>query len=137
MSRSVELHYDKWAGWFTLLFKDRPRQSTAAGADGEYACLLHPIVSLETGKIVGFSNEGGDLARDYRRLMELLEAHPVPGRYDVPDLGLTDAPLPEIITAIYERYVAGREPEFVYPTVEQAPTLQVADRDSEKDNHAN
>jgi len=29
--------------------------------------------------------------------------------YDVPDLGLTDATLPEIITAIYERYVVGQQ----------------------------
>lgn len=132
MSRSVELHYDEWAGWFTLLFEDRPRQSTAAGADEEYAYLLHPVVSLETEEIVGFSNEGGDLAQDYPRLMELLEAHPVPGRYGVPDLGLTDATLPEIITAIYERHVVGRRPDFAYPVVgERALALQVVDGESE------
>jgi hypothetical protein len=131
MNRSLELYYDEWAGWFTLLFQDRPRQSTAAGADKEYAYLFHPIVSLKTKEIVGFSNEGGDLAQDYPRLMELLEAFPVPGRYDVPDLGLTDATLPEIITAIYERYVARREPAFVYPVGVRVPALQVADREAE------
>lgn len=124
---------DEWAGWFTLLFEDRPRQSTAAEADEEYARLLHPIVSLETEEVVGFSNEGGDLAQDYLRLMELLEAHPVPGRYDVPDLKLTDATLPEIITAIYERYVVEQESEFAYPLVgDGATALEMADRSTDE-----
>jgi len=35
-------------------------------------------------------------------------------------------------TAIYERYVAGREPEFVYPIVEHAPALRVAEGKSEE-----
>ena len=133
MNRSMEFYYDEWAGWFTLLFEDRPRQPTAAGPDAEYKYLLHPIVNLGTGEVVGFSNEGGDLAHDYPRLMELLIEHPVPGHYDVPDLDLTDAALPEIITAIYERYVVGRKPEFAYPVVgERALALQVAEGEPEE-----
>ncbi|MBL7065121.1 MAG: hypothetical protein ISS49_13070 [Anaerolineae bacterium] len=127
MNRSLELYYDEWAGWFTLLLQDRPRQSTAAGADEEYAYLFHPIVSLKTKEIVGFSNEGGDLAQDYPRLMKLLAAHPVPGCYDVPDLGLTGATLLEIVTAIYEHYVVGQQPAFVYPVGVRVPALQVAE----------
>ena len=133
MNRSVKLYYDEWAGWFTLLFEDQLRQPTAAGLDEEYDYLFHHIIALETGETVGFSNEGGDLARDYPRLMELLVEHPVSGRYDAPDLGLTDATLPEIITAIHERYVAGRESEFVYPVADaRVPALQVADRPADK-----
>jgi len=136
MNRSMEFYYDEWAGWFTLLFEDRPRQPTAAGPDAEYKYLLHPIVNLGTGEVVGFSNEGGDLAQDYPRLMELLAERPVPGRHDVPDLGLTNATLPEIITAIYEQYVVKtveREVKFVYPVADaRAPALQVADRPADK-----
>lgn len=57
----------------------------------------------------------------------------IPGHYDVPDLGLTDTTLPEIITAIYKQRVAGREPDFAYPVVgERAPALQVAEGESEE-----
>ena len=51
--------------------------------------------------------------------------------YDVPDLGLTEATLTEIITVIYEHYVVGQQVAFVYPIVERVPALQVADRDGE------
>ena len=132
MNRSIKLYYDEWAGWFTLLFEDRPRQPTVAGLDEEYEHLFHQIIALETGETVGFSNEGGDLAQDYPRLVELLAAHPVPGRYDVPDLGLTGATLPEIINAIYERYVAGEQAHFTYPIAgERVPALQVAEGEPE------
>jgi len=50
---------------------------------------------------------------------------------------ITNAALSEIVTAIYEQHIGGTE-EFTYPIVgEQLPTLQVADRDREKDNYAN
>ena len=100
-----------------------------------YEFRLQLLLDRHTGQLVGFSNEGGDLAQDYPRLMELLAQHPVPGLYDVPDLNLTDATLPQIITAIYERYVAaGRaEPEQIYPIAgAQVPALQVADRPADK-----
>lgn len=96
-----------------------------------YNFLLHLVYSHRTGELIGFTNDSSDLAQDYPRLMELLEAHPVPGRYDVPELGLTDATLPEIITVIYERYVVGREEEFVYLAEERVPALQVAEDEPE------
>jgi len=115
------------------MFDDRPREPTAVWQDEVYEYRFHLIRGLRTGEIKGFSNDGGDLAQDYPRLMELLEAHPVPGRYDVPDLGLIDATLPEVITAIYERHVVGRKSEFPYPVAsERAPALQVAEGESEE-----
>ena len=115
------------------MFDDRPREPTAVWQDEVYEYRFHLIRGLRTGEIKGFSNDGGDLSRDYPRLMELLEAHSVPGRYDVPDLGLTDATLPEVITAIYKRHVVGRESEFPYPVAsERAPALQVAEGESEE-----
>ena len=128
MGRPIRLWYSKLADVFSLMFDDLDREPTAAWQDELYEYRLHLIRGLRTGEIKGFSNDGGDLAQDYSRLMELLDAHPVPGRYDVPDLGLTDATLPEIITAIYERYVVEQEPEFTYPPIsERHPILQVAD----------
>jgi len=115
------------------MFEGRPHLPTAAASDEDYECLFHTVVNLATGETVGFSNEGGDLAQDYSRLMGLLAEHPVPGRYDVPDLGLTGATLPEIITAIYEHYVVVQEPRFAYPVVgERVPALQVADRPTDE-----
>jgi hypothetical protein len=132
MGRPIRLWYSKLADVFSLMFDDLDREPTAAWQDELYEFRFHLIRGLRTGEIKGFSNDGGDLAQDYPRLMELLEARPVPGRFDAPDLGLTDATLPEIITAIYERYVVGRKPEFAYPIAnERVPTLQVADREME------
>ena len=82
------------------------------------AYLFHFIRGLKTGEVVGFGNDGGDLAEDYDRLMHLLSKRPVPGFYDVPKLGLCDATLDEIITAIYRRFVL-REGEAEYPTAEK------------------
>ncbi len=133
MGRPFRLWYSRLADVFGLMFDDCPREPTAAWQDEVYEYRFHLIRGLRTGEIKGFSNDGGDLAPDYPRLMELLETHPVPGRYDVPDLELTDATLPEIITAIYERYVVGRESELTYPVVgDSVSTLHVADGDSEE-----
>jgi len=118
---------------FGLMCDDRPREPTAVWQDDVYEYRFHLIRGLRTGEIKGFSNDGGDLARDYERLMELLAEHPVPGQYDVPDLDLTDATLPEIIAAIYGRYVAAQAPEPAYPIVGHVvPVLQVADRPADE-----
>jgi len=133
MGRPFRLWYSRLADVFGLMFDDCPREPTAVWQDEVYEYRFHLIRGLRTGEVKGFSNDGGDLAQDYPRLMELLEAHPVPGCYDVPDLELTDATLPEIITAIYERYVVGREPELTYPVVgDSASALQVAEGESEE-----
>ena len=66
------------------------RWSVYIAEDELYEFRLQLLRDRRTDQLVGFSNEGGDLARDYERLMELLIEHPVPGRYDAPDLGLTD-----------------------------------------------
>lgn len=133
MGRPLRLWYSKLADVFGLMFNDRPREPTAVWQGGVYEYRFHLIRGLRTGEVRGFSNDGGDLAQDYLRLMELLEAHPVPGRYDVPDLGLTDATLPEIITAIYERHVVGQESEFAYPLVgDGATALEIADRSTDE-----
>jgi hypothetical protein len=134
MGRLLSFRFDPARRYFSMMLADRKREPTAHD-DETYEFCLHLIHGLQTGEIKGFSNDGGDLAQDYPRLMELLAQHPVPGLYDVPDLNLTDATLPQIITAIYERYVATRraEPQQVYPTVgAQAPVLQVADRPADK-----
>jgi len=132
MGIPLSLWYEEPWGTFLLMRTDRPRRPTYAWGDEIYEYRFHVVQTSLTGEIAGFSNEGNDLAQDYPRLMELLEAHPIPGRYDVPDMGLTDATLPEIITAIYEQYVVGQEPEPAYPAVgEQTSALQVADREAE------
>jgi len=132
MGRLLSFRFDPFRNYFSMMLVDREREPTAHD-DETYEFCLHLIRGLRTGEAKGFSNDGGDLAQDYPRLMELLEAHPVPGRYDVPDLGLTDATLPEIITAIYERHVVGQEPEPAYPVVgDSVSTLQVAEGESEE-----
>ncbi len=131
MGKLLILHYYSPWGTFDLLPDERWPVDIAE--DELYKFRLQLLQDRDTGQLVGFSNDGGDLAQDYPRLMELLAEHPVPGRYDVPDLGLTDATLPEIITAIYERHVVGREPDFAYPVAgERALALQVADGESEE-----
>jgi len=131
MGKLLILHY--YNPWDTFDLLPGERWPVDIAEDELYEFRLQLLQDRHTGQLVGFSNEGSDLAQDYSRLMELLEAHPVPGRYDVPDLGLTDATLPEIVTVIYERYVVGREAEFAYPAVgDSVPTLQVAEGDSEE-----
>jgi len=135
MGRPLYFRFDSFDNYFCLKFTDCPREPTAVWQDDLYEYRFQLIRGLRTGEIKGFSNDGGDLAQDYPRLMELLAQHPIPGLYDVPNLNLTDATLPQIITAIYERYVATRRAELqqVYPVVgAQAPVLQVADRPADK-----
>jgi len=131
MGRSLRLYYSVVSNTFDLL--PGPRWPVDIAEDELYEFRLQLLRDRYTGQLVGFSNDGGDLARDYARLMELLAEHPVPGQYDVPDLGLTDAMLPEIIAAIYERYVAAQAPEPAYPIVGHVvPALQVADRPADE-----
>ena len=130
MKESLVLYYDTLWNTFDLL--PGGRWPVYIAEDELYEFHLQLLRDRRTDELVGFSNEGGDLAQDYPRLMELLAAHPVPGLYDVPDLGLTDATLPEIISAIYERYIAGEPARFAYPVVgERVPALQVAEGEPE------
>lgn len=106
MGRKLDLWFQPDSNYFSLMLEDHPRGCT--GHDDEtYDFLLHLIKSSETGEIIGFSNEGSDLAEDYVRTMHLLEEKPFPGHYDVPRLGLRDATLDEIITVIHRRFVLG------------------------------
>ena len=117
MGRKLDLWFQSDSNYFSLMLEDYPRGCT--GHDDEtYDFLLHLIKSSETGEVIGFSNEGSDLAEDYIRMIQLLEEKPFLGRYDVPKLGLHDATLDEIITAIYRRFVL-REGAVEYPTAEE------------------
>ena len=130
MGRKLDLWFQPDSNYFSLMLEDYPRGCT--GHDDEtYDFLLHLIKSSETGEVIGFSNEGSDLAEDYIRTMRLLEEKPFPSRYDVPQLGLRDATLDGIITAIYRRFVLGesaaeyptaKERERPLPTVAEEPT---------------
>ena len=117
MGRKLDLWFQPDSNYFSLILEDHPRGCT--GHDDEtYNFLVHLIKSSETGEVIGFSNEGSDLAEDYIRTMHLLEEKPFPGRYDVPKLGLHDVTLDEIITAIYHRFVL-REGTVEYTTLEE------------------
>lgn len=110
--------------------------------DETYQFVLHILRSYRTGEIAGFSNEGGELAKDYESIMQLLAEKPIPEHYDVPELGLCDATLDEIITAIYRRFVL-REGAVEYPTLEERerPLKVVAEeptdfeQEARKDQH--
>ena len=127
MGRRLDLWFDSFENTFDLLLTDRPKEPTA-NDDAHYDFLLYFIRSLKTGEVVGFSNEGGNLATDYERLMGLLEDTPIPGLFDVPELGVRDATLDEIITAIYRRFVLG-EGAVEYPTAEEKRPLPTVAED--------
>jgi len=118
MARELDFWFDSFDNTFVLMLVDHPREPTAADNDEDYDYLFHIIRGLKTGEVIGFGNDGGDLAEDYDRLMHLLSKKPVPGLYDVPKLGLRDVALDEIITAIYRRF-ALREGAAEYPTAEE------------------
>jgi hypothetical protein len=131
MRRELDFWFDSFDNTFVLMLMDRPREPTAVDNDEDYEYLFHFIRGLKTGEVVGFGNDGGDLAEDYNRLMSLLDKKPVPGLYDVPKLGLRDATLDEIIAVIYRRFVLGEdaveypaaeERERPLPTVAEEPT---------------
>ena len=102
--------------------------------DETYQFVLHVLRSYRTGEIAGFSNEGGELAKDYECIMQLLAEKPIPERYDVPELGLYDVTLDEIITAIYRRFVLGKG-AVEYPTAEERerPLPTVAEESTDFD----
>ena len=114
MGRELYFWFDSFDNTFVLMLADHPREPTAADNDEDYEYLFHFIRGLKTGEVIGFGNDGGDLAEDYDRLMHLLGKKPVPGLYDVPKLDLHDAAFDEIITAIYRRFVLG-ESAVEYP----------------------
>jgi len=137
MGRALELRFDPFENYFSLMLAEWSREPTAYDRSEDYDFCLHLVRGLRTGEIAGFANDGGDLAKDYERLMERLREKPIPGRYDVPDLGLWDAALDQIITAIYQRFVLGQEPR--YPLGEERiPAHKVAegrldDKEAEED----
>jgi hypothetical protein len=131
MARELDFWFDSFDNTFVLMLVDHPREPTAADNDEDYDYLFHIIRGLKTGEVIGFGNDGGDIAEDYDRLMLLLSKKPVPGLYDVSKLGLRDVALDEIITAIYHRfalregaaeYLTAEERERPLPTVAEEPT---------------
>jgi len=104
MKKILRLRYKDNRGYFSLMWTDY-----AGGGTGNdtryYEYLFFPIRDLVTGEIVGFSNDGGYFPEDYPRIMQLLKEHPIGERYDVPELGLVDVTVDQILTAIYERCV--------------------------------
>jgi hypothetical protein len=130
VGRKLDLWFQPDSNYFSLMLEDHPGGCT--GHDDEtYDFVLHLLKSSKTGEVIGFSNEGSDLAEDYIRTMRLLKEKPFPGRYDVPKLGLHDATLDEIITAIHRHVVLGKgaveyptaqEKERPLPTVAEEPT---------------
>jgi len=117
MREILDFRFDAFDNYFSLMLADYANGPT--GHDDEtYDFVLHLIKSFKTGKVVGFSNDGGDLAEDYEKIMRLLRKRPIPGLYEVPKLGLRDATLDEIITAIYRCFVLG-EGAVEYPTTEE------------------
>jgi hypothetical protein len=134
MGQELDFWFDSFDNTFVLMLVDHPREPTAADNDEDYEYLFHFIRGLETGKVIGFGNDGSDLAEDYDRLMHLLSKEPVPGLYDVPKLGLRDVTLGEIITAIHRRFVLG-EGAVEYPTAEEReqPLQVVAEEPTDLD----
>jgi hypothetical protein len=133
MGEILDFRFDAFDNYFYLMLADYANGPT--GHDDEaYEFALHLIKSFETGKVVGFSNDGGDLAEDYEKIMRLLRKRPIPGRYDVPKLSLHDATLDEIITTIYRRFILG-EGAVEYPKAEekQQPLPTVAEEPTDFD----
>jgi hypothetical protein len=131
MGRELDFWFDSFDNTFVLMLVDHPREPTAVDNDEDYDYLFHFIRGLKTKEVIGFGNDGGDLAEDYDRLIYLLKEKPVPGLYDVSKLGLHDITLDEIITAIYRRfvlrggaveYLTAEEREQPLPTVAEEPT---------------
>jgi hypothetical protein len=110
MKKILRLRYKDNRGYFSLMWTDY-----AGGGTGNdtryYEYLFFPIRDLVTGEIVGFSNDGGYFPEDYPRIMQLLKEHPIGERYDVPELGLVDVTVDQILTAIYEQYVLASHQE--------------------------
>lgn len=104
MKKILRLRYKDNRGYFSLMWTDY-----AGGGTGNdtryYEYLFFPIRDLVTGEIVGFSNDGGYFPEDYPRIMQLLKEHPIGERYDVPELGLVDVTVDQILAAIYEQCV--------------------------------
>ena len=104
MRKVLRFRYKDNRGYFSLMWTDYTSGGT--GNDPRYyEYLFFPIRDLVTGEIVGFSNDGGCFPEDYPRIMQLLKEHPIRERYDVPELGLVDVTVDQILTAIYEQYV--------------------------------
>lgn len=140
MGRGLDFWFDSFDNTFVLMLVDHPREPTAVDNDEDYDYLFHFIRGLRTGEVIGFGNDGGNLAEDYEKILHLLGQKPVPGLYDVPELGLRDATLDEIITAIYRRFVL-REGAVEYPMTGERPLKVVAEeptdweQEARKDQH--
>jgi hypothetical protein len=117
MGRVLQFDYDQQFDTITLMLEDygtRPREQRPGTAEevNTYPFLLNLIVDLGTGEVVGFGTEGVDFSREYPDIVAAVKANPWPERYDVPELGLIDAALEEILTAIYQRFVLGQEHRY-------------------------
>ncbi len=115
MIKKLRFRYKVNRGYFSLMWSDYAGKGTGHD-EANYEYLFFPIRDLATGEIVGFSNDGGYFPEDYPRIMQLLKEHPIRERYDVPELGLVDVTVDQILTAIYEQYVLA--PRWEKPAVQ-------------------
>jgi len=104
MTKKLQFWYKVNRGYFSLMWSDYAGKGTGHD-EANYEYLFFPIRDLVTGEIVGFSNDGGYFPEDHPRIMQLLKEHPIHERYDVPELGLVDVTVDQILTAIYEQHV--------------------------------
>ena len=98
MTKKLRFWYKANRGYFSLMWSDYAGKGTGHD-ETNYEYLFFPIRDLVTGEIVGFSNDGGYFPEDYPRIMQLLKEHPIRERYDVPELGLMDVTVDQILTA--------------------------------------
>jgi len=118
MTKKLRFWYKANRGYFSLMLSDYTGKGTGHD-ETSYEYLFFPIRDLATGEVVGFSNDGGYFPEDYTRIMQLLKEHPIRERYEVPELGLVDVTVDQILTAIYEQYVLAPHREELPIQVEE------------------
>ena len=123
MGRALRMRYDRQFDTLTLMLEEywaRPRSErpgTAHEVD-TYPFLLDLLMDLGTDEVVGFCTEGVEFSVEYPNIVAAIRDRPWAERFDVPQLGLVDATLDEILDAIHRRFVL-RERVIEYPTAEE------------------
>ena len=105
MSYKLKIYFEN--GFLDLIAKDEIQGESLEYANDIFVRGLNIWRTEESGKIVSY--EAYMLDRDYKVIMEDLGQNSIETHYDVPELGLTDATITEVLNRCYDEFVLKRK----------------------------
>jgi hypothetical protein len=104
MSYKLKVYFDN--GYLDLIAPEEINNESLEDLTDFFVRGIDIQRTSRTSKIVSF--EAFMFDQDYKAIMEDLTEHPIPVLYDVPELGLKNAPITKVLAACYKTFVLPR-----------------------------